>query len=106
MMGGRGRGWKYSNAKRVWTDRVCGYAHRTGILPYTKPVWFDIRYLEKNRRRDPDNFAAAKKFIFDGLVKARVIRDDGWDEIAGWTERWSVDKSNPGVLIEMTDELP
>lgn len=65
----------------------------------TYPIALKITYYEKNRRRDPDNFAFAKKFILDGLQKAGIITGDGWSQIQGWEESWEVDKENPRIEV-------
>jgi Holliday junction resolvase RusA-like endonuclease len=72
-------------------------------VPVEGPVNFIIEYREASRRRDPDNFAAAKKFILDGLVQAGVLADDGWDEVVGFDESWIVDKEKPGVLVTIVE---
>jgi hypothetical protein len=48
------------------------------------PVWFSFEYSMKNMRKDKDNIDFTKKFIFDGLVMAGIMRNDGWKEIANW----------------------
>lgn len=50
-------------------------------------------------RRDPDNIAAAVKFIWDGLVEAGVIPNDGWKENGGWSNHFEVDKDNPRIEV-------
>ena len=52
-----------------------------------------MRYLwvEKNKRRDKDNIAFAKKFIQDALVKEKVLENDGWAQIESWTDAFTVD---------------
>ena len=45
-----------------------------------------------NRRTDPDNIAFQKKFILDGFVAAGLLSNDGWGEIAGWTEKFHIVK--------------
>ena len=48
-------------------------------------------WFEPTRRRDPDNIAFAKKFIFDGLIQAGIIKGDGWKQVAGFADRFQVD---------------
>lgn len=47
-------------------------------VPKKKRIFLDITWIAKDMRRDPDNIAAAVKFIWDGLVEAGVIKNDGW----------------------------
>jgi hypothetical protein len=34
-----------------------------------------------NRNRDPDNVAAAVKYVLDGLVRAGIVADDRWNNV-------------------------
>ena len=63
----------------------------------------NITYYCKDERRDKDNIAAAKKFILDGMQKAGVIANDGWEEIEGWNERFYVDKNDPRIEINIKE---
>ena len=69
-------------------------------------------WYEKDRRRDKDNICAfGRKVIQDALVKARFLRNDGWKNIAGFEDRFYVDKDKPRVVVEIygredeTDEV-
>ena len=96
----------YRVQKENSTEKVAWVAIEAG-LPRLNAVKLDITYYRKNRRHDPDNIAAAKKFILDGLVAAGVIENDGWKQVKGWTEKWEVDKKNPRteiILIEIGEE--
>ncbi len=64
-----------------------------------KTVFIKILWIEKDRRRDKDNIASAKKFIFDALVKAKILPNDGWKNIVGFTDDFIVDPKHPGVRI-------
>lgn len=66
-----------------------------------KSVYLKINYYVKNRRTDKDNIAFCKKFIFDGMQKAGVIKNDGWDNIRGWDEYFNIDRDNPRIEIEV-----
>ena len=61
-------------------------------LPKIKKIYLNITYYCKNKRKDIDNIAVAKKFTLDGLMAAGKIKNDGWNEIAGWNEKFEVDK--------------
>jgi len=68
-------------------------------LKLTPPLHITFNWFCKNKRKDPDNIAFAKKFILDGLVMVGVLTNDGWGEIAGFTDVFKVDKKNPRVEI-------
>ena len=67
-------------------------------------VYVDFLWVEQNKKRDPDNIVFAKKFILDGLVDAGLIKKDGWAQISGFSDRWMVDKDNPGVRVTVRGE--
>lgn len=93
---------KYHTLKREWTDIVAWTCFKQRIRPLKK-VFLDITWVEKNKKRDQDNIAFAKKFILDGLQAAGVIPDDGWKNVEGWTEKFKVDKAMPGVQIKINE---
>lgn len=70
-------------------------------LRLAQPVYIKYFWFEPNRRRDKDNIAFAKKFIQDALVKAEVLTNDGWDQIIGFKDRFSIDAENPRVIIQL-----
>jgi hypothetical protein len=67
------------------------------------PVTINITWIEKNRKRDPDNIAFAKKFIFDALVNMGIMRNDGYKEVAALSDKFDVDKDNPRILVEIVE---
>ena len=100
---GNGTHWKYGSAKRLWMGFIRRAIHHAKLTPMQR-VQIAWEWRERNRMRDPDNFTGInKKFILDTLVEVGILPDDGWDEIAGWTDRWHVDASNPGVLVTLTE---
>lgn len=98
------RGNKYVGAKikKDATQCVEWYAKRQLEGKYER-IRLSITYYCKNKRKDMDNIAFAKKFILDGLVEAGVIPNDGWSEIEGWTEHFEIDKVNPRIEVELIE---
>lgn len=70
---------------------------------FQTPVVMHYTWVEPDRRRDKDNIAFAKKFVQDALVKAKVLRNDGWKEIADFTDSFAVDRRNPRVEVWMEE---
>ena len=68
----------------------------------TDPVTAQFTWIEPDRTRDKDNVAFAKKFIFDALVRNNVIVNDGWAQIAGFADCFSVDSDNPRVEVVLS----
>lgn len=67
------------------------------------PCHLTFKWYEKNRRRDCDNIAFAKKFIQDALVKSGVLIDDSQKYITGFTDYFFVDKGNPRIEVEICE---
>jgi len=102
---GNGNRWTYGKAKKQWAVRIALAIAQAKLQPMHR-VQITWVWQERNTRRDPDNFTGiSKKFILDTLVSTGILPDDGWDEIAGWTDRWTVDAANPGVMITLTEVL-
>lgn len=95
---------RYESArmKKQYTELVAWYAKRAKI-PHIDRVDVIFTWLEPNRQRDKDNIMAGQKFIFDGLVVAGVLKNDGWRQIGDVVHRFAVDKHNPRVEVELTE---
>jgi len=93
----------YSSLKRAETERVAWLAKELRRLR-SKPVQralLRITWYCPNRRKDPDNIEAGAKFVLDGLVKAGILQNDGWKQIAGIEHEFRVDPDNPRVEVEI-----
>lgn len=72
---------------------------------FTKPVFLLFTFYEQDRRRDRDNVSSfARKVIQDALVKCGNLKDDGWDHVTGYLDRFDVDKSNPRIVVEFIEQ--
>jgi hypothetical protein len=65
------------------------------------PIRLAFRWYLKNKRKDPDNVAFAKKYVLDGLQMGGVIEGDSMKYIQGWQEEFFVDKENPRVEVSI-----
>jgi hypothetical protein len=93
-----GRGYDYARLKRGWTDSIALLA-RAARLPRMERVFIRFTWRERDKRRNPDNVAAGgRKMVLDGLVTAGVLGNDGWGEVAGWSDAFEVSQG-PGVLV-------
>ena len=99
---GRGRGFVYARDKKKWTNDIALLA-RAAHVPHFERVHIDYRWVESNRRRNPDNIASAHKQINDGLVTGKVLDNDGWKQISSWTDSFEVDPKRPGVEVTITE---
>lgn len=68
------------------------------------PVRVAYQWYLKDRRKDLDNVSFAKKFINDGLVAAKVLKDDSQKYIAGFSDEFFIDKENPRVEVTIKTE--
>lgn len=88
----------YANQKKDYTALATIYikqqVKKIDGLNDWKFVWY-----RKDRRHDPDNIQAGVKFIYDSLVKNKVIKNDGWNEVNSILHQFKVDKDNPRVEI-------
>lgn len=101
--GSGGRGNAYATMKRQHGELVWALAKAAKLRPMTR-VRVAFRWVEKDRRRDPDNVSSAgRKFILDGLVQAGVLPGDGWAAIAGWSDTFEVGAAH-GVEITLTED--
>lgn len=65
-----------------------------------KPVYMEYKWFEKNQRRDLDNISSfGRKVIQDALVRAGVLKNDGWREIVGFSDSFYVDPDNPRIEV-------
>ncbi len=103
--GSGGHGIGYAKLKRQWTDAIWALSKAARLPRFMGPVHLRFEWIEKDRRRDPDNVAAAKKLVCDGLVKAGVLEGDGWRHIDGWSDRWAVDAKRPGVEVAIISSV-
>lgn len=63
------------------------------------PFFVEFTWVCKDKRKDKDNIAFAKKFILDGLQIAGVIPQDSWKGIDGFSDKFTIDKLKPRVEI-------
>jgi hypothetical protein len=70
-------GWRVSaKTKKIWTNRIAIAAWNLEKFGEKDKIWCEFHWYVKNFGRDSDNIAAAAKYIFDGLVDAKVIPKD------------------------------
>jgi hypothetical protein len=64
-----------------------------------KQLYFIFNWYCKNKKKDPDNVCAGKKWIFDGLQLAKVIPQDTWNVVSGFEDHFFIDSKNPRIEI-------
>lgn len=87
--------------KKQNTQFVYIQAIKQHIPKFKGSVFIAYRWYCKNKKKDKSNIAFSKKFIEDGLVLAKVLPNDGWDNIEGWSDDFYIDAKNPRVEIDI-----
>lgn len=73
-------------------------------LHIEKKVRIDYYWYEPNRKRDLDNISSfGRKVIQDALVENRVLKNDGWKNIVGFSDTFFIDKENPRIEVVITE---
>lgn len=68
------------------------------------PVFMEYVWYEKNQRRDKDNISSfGRKVIQDSLVYSHVLKNDGWKEIVGFSDTFSVDTTKPRIEVRIRE---
>lgn len=99
------RGNRYASAaqKKEYTEMIAWMA-KAARLPQMNRIQVTFYWYEPNRMRDKDNIMGGQKFILDGLVKAGIIKNDGWKQIADpLLHYFDVDRGNPRVEVEIRE---
>lgn len=100
----RNNKYKAAKMKRDSEDIVMFNARRCRLKAFHGAVVMKYRFYEKDRRRDKDNISSyGRKIIQDALVKSKIIRNDGWNDIAGYSDTFEVDKKNPRIEIDIEE---
>lgn len=101
--GGAGR-FRANRMKSENQDFIVMCIRRARIRRMKRPVYIRYTFYEPTRRRDKDNISAvAHKFIQDALVSAGVLENDGWDYIAGFSDTFYINHTNPHIEVTLEE---
>lgn len=101
---GAARQNRFGSAKQKHSNtELVAWCAKQAKIPRMQKASLAITWYEKNRQRDPDNVQSAVKYIWDGLVVAGVLPNDGWQQQGPVSHIMAVDKVNPRVEIEITE---
>lgn len=95
----------YAEIKRDFTGRVATICAASGARCMSGPVALEFDWHEADRHRDPDNIAAASKFIIDGMVNAHVLAGDNHRSVTRLVHRFvypgdeGYDRRGVGVVV-------
>jgi Holliday junction resolvase RusA-like endonuclease len=69
-----------------------------------KKVFMEYLWVEKNKRRDLDNISSfGRKVIQDALVNCHVLKNDGWEQICGFSDEFRIDAENPRIEVRIRE---
>lgn len=74
-----------------------------GVKKISGQVHITYKWYEKNKRRDLDNIAFARKFIQDALVDVGLLQGDGWQHIVGFADEFYIDNENPRIEVIISE---
>ena len=94
---GRQNHWEYRNLKKQWELLIFATCKRPP-KPIEKCEVVITYFFKTKIRHDPDNYSGV--FILDGLVKARILKDDSFDCI-NLVLKGDYDPKNPRTEIEI-----
>lgn len=91
---------KYSKKKEMYQGKVCWVIKFAKLKPM-ETVVIEFVWHEKNKRRDPDNIGGfGRKVILDALVDMGILKNDGWGQVKGISETFTIAKPlYPGVMV-------
>ena len=93
------------NKMKQDSQDVIGWAIAQHHIKKVTQAYFVFNWYEKNKKRDLDNVAFAKKMCLDALVKMGVLPNDGWGNVLGFEDHFFVDKDRPGVEVIIREPI-
>lgn len=91
-----------SQMKRQAQETVEWEIRAARLRPIKSPVTIRYTFCEPNKRRDKDNIAGfAHKVVQDAMVACGILKDDGWDYITGFEDRFEIDRKCPHIDVEL-----
>lgn len=85
---------------RARSDCIMSEIKKIDFVPFIIFKW-----VVPDRKKDKDNISFAKKFILDGITTAHLWKNDGFNNIQGFMDVFSVDKYNPAVHVFFIENI-
>lgn len=97
---------RYTNSVKTSNDRTCLRAIKKCLpavhIDNDKPIRCTYHIYTADKRHDRSNlYSAIEKSFLDALQLAKVIKNDGWDDVLDSIFHTEVDKKNPRVVVEI-----
>lgn len=97
---------KYHNPVKSDNDKVCLMAIRKqlGNLKIENPIKCIFYVFAQDKKHDRGNlYAAVEKSFLDALQTAKVIKNDGFNDVLDSEFHTHVDRDNPRVVVEIIE---
>lgn len=89
---------RYEGAKMKRQSEQLIWLYIRWLPEFKEPVTIHFHWVEENKKRDPDNVAAGKKFVLDALVESGKLKDDGPKYVKGFVDTFEYGKTSKVVL--------
>jgi hypothetical protein len=99
-----GKYQRFAQEKVLYESLIRNDIKRAKLKKVTKPAMIRLHWIEPNAKRDPDNTRAGIKLILDSLVAQQILRGDSLSHVTGFVDTFSVEKTNPGVWVEIEEQ--
>lgn len=93
---------KYAAAKmkKDAESKIILHIRFAKLQPLTEyPVRIFYRWYCPNKRKDRSNISFAEKFVEDSLIRAGILRNDGFDDVVDGVHECFIDRANPQVVV-------
>lgn len=97
---------KHGNRVKRENDKVCEMAIRKQLrnLRIENPIKCIYHVYAQDKKHDRGNlYAAVEKSFLDALQTAKVIRNDGFNDVLDSEFHTYVDRENPRVVVEIIE---
>ena len=95
---------RYTNPVKTSNDRTCLKAIKKCLpsVHIDKPIKCTFYIYVADKMHDRGNlYSAIEKSFLDALQIAKVIKNDGWDDVYESVFHTNIDKENPRVVVEI-----
>ena len=106
LRGQRGHGFAYGRKKKAIQEAIYWELKAQRKPKFNQPQDFIFHWYCRNKKKDKDNISSGgRKLIFDTMVMAKWLSNDGWADIGDWEDEFSIDKDDPRVEIVLVDHI-
>lgn len=97
------REWQPYNVMKQRYTNLVAWETKSQTKEKFEKIDVEVTFICKDKRKDKDNILSGIKFILDGLVRAGLIKNDGWKQIGDISFKFKTDKDNPRVEVKVME---